>query len=408
MWHLYASADGSSGAVIVGRAAVQELIFTLKEASAHGAAAVDSLTDVIYAKRVRPIEGVLSDRAIRIMKTGGALGGDRVLAYVKPSTPFNNPRVQAAGSSFMAAAVCSNADARSCDGNRLLFKTAYSTVISGESNEAKCMRGLLQALVAKQAQGTACFNDKIISKIVDGTGDIQLVGPVDEAHDFHSMDVLPFEARHSILSEIGRGLGAVYALDLVTGNFLDRMNNLKAATNMKKVNRGNLMFQRLFAPNASGGDNDDGVMETHLVIIDTDIRWPTLIREPICAAAAELLKGLRLSRPDAIERLTDGIGTLMKMAPVEKPSSSEVSQMWGEQEGNDLQLTMMAGVEAGLSGLGERFPARHCRMLALWLGLAQEDADDLHEEFYCDSRLLETLGVATRPISPDSPLDAAL
>ena len=272
-------------------------------------------------------------------------GRSEYLAFVKPSTLHNSSWQQAAGSSFLAAVAGPGSP-----------RTAYTTALPAASKEAANLRNLIRPGkgIYESVEDEERYQ-RLRGRLLDESRGIQLVGPVPYPHDLAKVnETQDIACRQELASELAGEVGSLFVLDLITGNYQDRINTV----NGECVNRGNVVMMQ-----------EPGI-RPFLVAIDTDIAWdkighpaaPKQRTAPMKVDFSMIKRTLQDSATSALEsvRRWDDPGA--------KTAMKALSILFDLPEVPDAcSADLQRGVSAAVAGLHPDFVRNHTDLLASWL-----------------------------------------
>ena len=321
-------------------------------------------------------------------------GRSEYLAFVKPSTRLNSPWQQATGSSFLAAVAGPG-----------LPRTAYTTALPAASKEAAILRDLIstEKSIHESVEDEEHYR-RLKGQLLDVSRDIQLVGPVPYSKNLAELnEARDIARRQELASELAGEVGSVFVLDLITGNYQDRMNTLNGR---EWVNRGNMLVMQ------------EPGKRPFLVAIDTDIAWdkighPTALQQraaPIMFNFSEIKRTLQEREQDNATSALDSLRRWDDPGP--ETTMMALAILFDLPEVPDAcNAGMQTGVSAAVAGLHPDFVRSHTDLLASWLADGVEGGgggwpQSLLAPYNTDNFYPSMLAIAMRPVSPPGPLEA--
>ena len=368
---------------VIGRSAVLTLLRIIRDNDPSGDVSYQQLSIKVACHGHRA--GAL------IVCYSTADGRSEYLAFVKPSTRLNSPWQQAAGSSFLAAVAGPGSP-----------RTAYTTALPAASKEAAILRNLIIRAgkgIHESIEDEQHYQ-RLRQRLLDDSRDIQLVGPVPYSHDLAQLnEAQDIACRQELASELAREIGSLFVLDLITGDYQDRMNTI----NGDWVNRGNLLVMQ------------EPGKRPFLVAIDTDIAWdkighPTAPRAPIKFNFSEIKRTLQESEQD---RATSAVDSLRRWDdPGAETAMKALAILFDLPEVPDTcNAGLQKGVSTAVAGLHPDFVRSHTDLLASWLADGVEGGgggwpQSLLAPYKTGNFYPSMLAIAMRPMSPPGPLEA--
>ena len=366
---------------VIGRSAVLNLLRIIRDDGPSGDGSYQQLSIKVAGNGQRA--GAL------IVCYSTADGGSEYLAFVKPSTLHNSPWQQAAGSSFLAAVAGPGSP-----------WTAYTTALPAASKEAATLRNLIRTGKGIHASvEDEVSYQRLRNRLLDDSRGIQLVGPVPYPQDLTMViETQDIACRQKLASELAGEVGSLFVLDLITGNYQDRINTVIGEC----VNRGNIVMVQ--EPGKS----------PFLVAIDTDIAWdevghPTAPKQrsaPVKVDFSMIKRALRdiaTSALESVRRWDD---------PGAKTAMKALSILFDLPEVPDgCSAGLQRGVSVAVAGLHPDFVRNHTDLLASWLADGVEGGSggwpqSLLAPYETGNCFPSILAIAMRPVSPPGPLEA--